>query len=114
VRQIAPLFEHHGRCKASLHVADSHAEAREICRDIVGKGSRRIISAGGSGTINSVLEGCIDSGVQLAKIELGFLRKGSASLATVEMALARGAGNASTSVRFYFKVVQVSREAVYE
>jgi len=39
-----------------------------------------IISAGGSGTFNSVLEGCCDSGVSFDEIRLGFLRKGSADL----------------------------------
>jgi len=43
-------------------------------------GTRIIISAGGSGTFNSTLEGCCDSGINLNEIKLGFLRKGSADL----------------------------------
>jgi diacylglycerol kinase family enzyme len=43
-------------------------------------GSRLIISAGGSGTFNAVMSGCIDAGVPLDEIRLGFLRKGSADL----------------------------------
>ncbi len=39
-----------------------------------------MISAGGSGTFNAVLEGCIDADVGLGHIRLGFLRKGSADL----------------------------------
>ena len=39
-----------------------------------------MISAGGSGTFNAVLEGCLDSKVGLREISLGFLRKGSADL----------------------------------
>jgi diacylglycerol kinase family enzyme len=47
---------------------------------VLAGGRRLLISAGGSGTFNSVLEGCCDSGVPLAEIRLGFLRKGSADL----------------------------------
>jgi len=58
----------------------SHAEARaQACQALIA-GRRLVISAGGSGTFNAVLEGCCDSGVPLADIRLGFLRKGSADL----------------------------------
>ncbi len=80
VKQIVPLFEAHGREEVTLHVAESHAEARERTRTLVAAGARLLISAGGSGTFNRVLEGCIDSGVGLGEIRLGFLRKGSADL----------------------------------
>jgi diacylglycerol kinase family enzyme len=63
-----------------LHTANSHAAARARTRELVAAGCRHVISAGGSGTFNSVLEGCIDSGVGLGEIRLGFLRKGSADL----------------------------------
>jgi diacylglycerol kinase family enzyme len=79
-RKIVPLFRTHGREDVALHKVDSHAEARRQTRDLVKNGSRIIISAGGSGTFNSVLEGCLDAGVGLADITLGFLRKGSADL----------------------------------
>jgi len=80
VERIVPLFREHGRDDVTLQVVDSHAEARERTRDLVAAGTRQVISAGGSATFNSVLEGCIDSQVGLGEITLGFLRKGSADL----------------------------------
>ncbi len=80
VNKIVPLFRNYGQDDVSLHAVDSHAEARKLTCDLVLKGSRTLISAGGSGTFNSVLEGCIDSKVGLESITLGFLRKGSADL----------------------------------
>lgn len=80
VHRIVPLFKKHGREDVSLHTVDSHAEAMKLTHDLIVKGRRTIISAGGSGTFNKVLEGCIDSDVGLRNITLGFLRKGSADL----------------------------------
>jgi diacylglycerol kinase family enzyme len=80
VHKIVPLFKEYGREDVSLHSVDTHAEARELTHDLVVKGARTIISAGGSGTFNSVLEGCISSKAGLGNITLGFLRKGSADL----------------------------------
>lgn len=80
VEKIIPLFNTYGREDVTLHVVNSHIEAREKTRSLVTEGSRLIISAGGSGTFNSILEGCIDTGVNLSEITLGFLRKGSADL----------------------------------
>jgi diacylglycerol kinase family enzyme len=80
VDRIVPLFRQHGLDDVTLHVVDSHAEARQAARETIAAGARTLISAGGSGTFNRVLEGCIDSGVALAEIRLGFLRKGSADL----------------------------------
>jgi len=80
VRRIVPLFCEHGRDDVTLHVAETHDEARQTTRDVIAAGARTVISAGGSGTFNRVLEGCIDSGVALEEIKLGFLRKGSADL----------------------------------
>jgi diacylglycerol kinase family enzyme len=80
VERIVPLFRNHGREDVDLHSADSHAEARRLTRDLVRDGGRTLISAGGSGTFNAVLEGCVDSGIGLGEITLGFLRKGSADL----------------------------------
>jgi diacylglycerol kinase family enzyme len=80
VERIVPLFREYGRDDVSLHVLDSHQGARERARDLVASGCTHVISAGGSGTFNSVMEGCIDAGVGLGKISLGFLRKGSADL----------------------------------
>jgi len=80
VKRIVPLFEEHGFNGVELHAVDSHSEARERTSRVVKQGVKTIISAGGSGTFNAVLEGCIDSGVGLGDITLGFLRKGSADL----------------------------------
>jgi diacylglycerol kinase family enzyme len=80
VERIEPLFRRWGRTDASLHVVDSHAEARFLARRLVAGGARTVISAGGSGTFNAVLEGCVDARVGLSQIRLGFLRKGSADL----------------------------------
>lgn len=80
VERIVPLFLEHGRDEVTLHAVDSHAEARRRTAGLVVGGCRRVISAGGSGTFNAVLEGCIDAGVGLEHVSLGFLRKGSADL----------------------------------
>jgi diacylglycerol kinase family enzyme len=80
VKRIVPLFGEQGRDDVSLHVEDSHAGARATAGRLAEAGARTILSAGGSGTFNAVLEGCIDSGVDLSCITLGFLRKGSADL----------------------------------
>ncbi len=80
VERIVPLFRDHGREDVTLQTVDSHREARERTRDLVRAGCRVVISAGGSGTFNAVLEGCLDSEVELGEISLGFLRKGSADL----------------------------------
>ncbi len=80
VKYIVPLFHEHGEPDVTLYTADSHREARETACRLVQSGSRTIISAGGSGTFNSVLEGCYDAGIELSGIQLGFLRKGSADL----------------------------------
>jgi diacylglycerol kinase family enzyme len=80
IERIEPLFHRHGRDDVHLQVVDSHAAARDRTRELVAGGCRNIISAGGSGTFNSVLEGCIESGVDLGEVSLGFLRKGSADL----------------------------------
>ena len=80
VERIKPLFGEFGRHDVTLHAVDSHAKARDLTRKLVEGGARTLISAGGSGTFNSVLEGCIDARAGLANITLGFLRKGSADL----------------------------------
>lgn len=80
VERIVPLFREHGFDDVELHVAGSHVEARERAHDAVTGGGRVVIAAGGSGTFRAVLEGCVDAGVPLGDIRLGFLRKGSADL----------------------------------
>lgn len=81
MERIEPLFRERGFENVCLHTAKSHGEARQQARNLLlGEGRRLLISAGGSGTFNAVLEGCADSGVPLDEIRLGFLRKGSADL----------------------------------
>jgi len=80
VKHIVPLFKNYGFNNVSLYSVDSHIKARRKTVECLKSGSRIIISAGGSGTFNSVLEGCCDSDIDLNKITLGFLRKGSADL----------------------------------
>jgi diacylglycerol kinase family enzyme len=63
-----------------LTVVDTHRAARLKACELVRGGAHIVISAGGSGTFNAVVEGCYDSGVDLAQLRLGFLRKGSADL----------------------------------
>jgi diacylglycerol kinase family enzyme len=80
VARILPAFKQQGMVNIVLHSADSHLKARAISQNAINQGARTIISAGGSGTFNSILEGCCDSGIPLGDIRLGFLRKGSADL----------------------------------
>ena len=80
VERIQPLFAQNGLSNVQVHVVASHAEARQTACEALSAGGRIPISAGGSGTFRAVLEGCIDSGVRLGEIRLGFLRKGSADL----------------------------------
>lgn len=80
VDRIKPLFARHGFEDLRLHVVDSHAQARQQACRVLTEGRRLLISAGGSGTFNAVLEGCCDANVPLGDIRLGFLRKGSADL----------------------------------
>ncbi|MCP4547699.1 MAG: hypothetical protein GY835_14660 [bacterium] len=80
VERVEPLFAEHGFTDLRLHVVDTHLAARGKALELLGEGSRLLISAGGSGTFNAVLEGCCDSGLPLGDLQLGFLRKGSADL----------------------------------
>jgi diacylglycerol kinase family enzyme len=80
VKRIVPLFGQYGEDNANLHVVDTHAEARTKSCELVRSGSQTLISAGGSGTFNAVIEGCYDAGVSLDPLRIGFLRKGSADL----------------------------------
>ncbi len=78
--RIGPSFERSTRQPVDVHAVDSHAEARQLTRRLVEGGARTIVSAGGAGTFNAVLEGChLDRGLP-ADLRLGFLRKGSADL----------------------------------
>lgn len=78
--RIGPSFRARTRQPVNVHAVDSHREAREVTRDLVREGARTIVSAGGAGTFNAVLEGChLDAGLP-AGMRLAFLRKGSADL----------------------------------
>ncbi|MEW6747041.1 MAG: diacylglycerol kinase family protein [Planctomycetota bacterium] len=80
VERIVPLFRRHGFEDVLLSAVDSHRAARDKACECARSGGRLLISAGGSGTFNAVLAGCLDSGADLSAITLGFLRKGSADL----------------------------------
>ncbi|HEU5050821.1 MAG TPA: diacylglycerol kinase family protein, partial [Gemmatimonadales bacterium] len=57
-----------------------HAQARAITSEVIAGGGRTIVSAGGAGTFNAVLEGCHVEGTVPPDLRLAFLRKGSADL----------------------------------
>ena len=80
VKRIVPLFKEHGEDDVNLVSVDSHKDARSKACEYVKNGSKIVISAGGSGTFNAVVEGCFDAGVDLSEVKIGFLRKGSADL----------------------------------
>ncbi|MDP8239401.1 MAG: diacylglycerol kinase family protein [Candidatus Hatepunaea meridiana] len=80
VKQLVPLFKSHGEENVNLFSVDSHKDARTKACELVKSGAKIVISAGGSGTFNAVLEGSYDAGVDMSDFRLGFLRKGSADL----------------------------------
>ena len=80
VQQIGPEFRSQTSRPVRVHAADSHAEARAIAHAIVAEGGRTLVSAGGAGTFNAVLEGAHLNGTVPADLRLAFLRKGSADL----------------------------------
>lgn len=104
VERIVPLFTEHGFDNVKLHEVDTHSDARKAACAALKAGGKIPISAGGSGTFRAVLEGCIDSRVELSDIRLGFLRKGSADLIgkvlnmpdNIEDAIAAFAGSISS------------------
>jgi diacylglycerol kinase family enzyme len=80
VGQIGPEFRSRTAQPVRVHLARNHAEAQAAARAIVTGGGRTIVSAGGAGTFNAVLEGCHVNGIVPADLHLAFLRKGSADL----------------------------------
>jgi diacylglycerol kinase family enzyme len=80
IGRIVPLFREHGEDNVNLVSVDSHSEARQKACQLAKGGSDILISAGGSGTFNAVVEGCYDAQCDFGKLRLGFLRKGSADL----------------------------------
>ncbi len=80
IHRIVPQFAAVTRQPVRLHAVDSHAEAEATTNDIVARGGRVIVSAGGGGTFNAVLEGSHQAGTIPSEVRLAFLRKGSADL----------------------------------
>jgi diacylglycerol kinase family enzyme/thymidylate kinase len=80
VGRIGPEFRSRTSRPVRLHVAHSHGEAQELARDAVARGGRCLVSAGGAGTFNAVLEGAHLDGRVPGDLRLAFLRKGSADL----------------------------------
>ena len=80
VGRIGPSLRRLTDRSVHVHLAGSHAEARAIAGDVVAHGGRIIVSAGGAGTFNAVLEGVHRDGAPPADLRLAFMRKGSADL----------------------------------
>ncbi len=80
VQLIGPEFESRTSRPVRVHTADSHSEARAITHSVVAEGGRTIVSAGGAGTFNAVLEGAHLEGAVPSDLRLAFMRKGSADL----------------------------------
>jgi diacylglycerol kinase family enzyme/thymidylate kinase len=80
VKQIGPEFQSRTSRPVRVHITDSDAEARAKAHNIVSGGGRIIVSAGGAGTFNAVLEGAHLDGTVPSDLHLAFLRKGSADL----------------------------------
>jgi len=80
VQKIGPEFRSRTSRLVRVHAAGSHAEARAVAHAIVAEGGRMIVSAGGAGTFNAVLEGAHLGGSVPSDLHLAFLRKGSADL----------------------------------
>lgn len=66
--------------KARAYVVDSHEQAYKRAKAAVVAGGKWLVSAGGAGTFNSVLEGCCAYGVPEEDIRLAFLRDGATDL----------------------------------
>jgi diacylglycerol kinase family enzyme len=80
IGRIGPVFRSLTNMPLGVHLADSHARARAIAAQIVHRGARTLVSAGGAGTFNAVLEGSHLAGELPTGLRLAFLRKGSADL----------------------------------
>lgn len=77
---IEPEFRAQTSHPANVHLARSHSEAGTIAHELVERGGRTLVSAGGAGTFNAVLEGSHLNGNIPPDLRLAFLRKGSADL----------------------------------
>jgi diacylglycerol kinase family enzyme len=80
IGRIGPEFRARTTRPVRVQLADTHPEARDEAHAAVVAGSRLLVSAGGGGTFNAVLEGAYLDGTIPADLRLAFLRKGSADL----------------------------------
>lgn len=78
--KIKSEFEKHYDGNVHVFIVDSHEEARQKAHDLVQNNELLIVSAGGSGTFASILEGCRLADGYSKELRLAFLRKGSADL----------------------------------
>lgn len=77
---IKEEFEKFYKGGIKVYVVNSHKEARQKTTELIKKGEKIIVSAGGAGTFNSVLEGSRVGDTFPSGLRLAFLRKGSADL----------------------------------
>jgi len=80
MKSLEKEFQKHYFGKVSVFEFDSHKEAKEKAHELIEKGETIIVSAGGAGTFNSVLEGARLKSGYPEGLRLAFLRKGSADL----------------------------------
>jgi diacylglycerol kinase family enzyme len=78
--RIEPEFRARTDRPVRVHLADTHTEARRLAHAAVRRGGRLLVSAGGAGTLNAVLEGAHVERAVPDDLRLAFLRKGSADL----------------------------------
>ena len=98
LERIGPSFARATRRPVRVHAVDSHQEARERTRELVGQGARTIVSAGGAGTFNAVLEGCHEMAPLPQDLRLAFLRKGSADLIGKMLRIPDSVGPAAAAI----------------
>ena len=78
--KIKSEFEKHYDGDINVFIVDSHEKARQKAHELVQNNEHFIVSAGGSGTFASILEGCRLADGYSKDLRLAFLRKGSADL----------------------------------
>ena len=78
--KIKSEFEKHYDGEIDVFIVDSHEKARQKAHELVYNNEHLIVSAGGSGTFASILEGCRLADGYSKDLRLAFLRKGSADL----------------------------------
>ena len=78
--QIKSECEKHYAGNIEVFIVDSHEKAQQKANELSQKNEHLIVSAGGSGTFASILEGCRLTDGYSKDLRLAFLRKGSADL----------------------------------